>query len=75
MTDCSVVAATGATKNGVYEVNGTGIKDVYCDLETDGGGWTVCKYQYNNNNKLNLYTITIRPCVKKGNLKVNQPKS
>ncbi|KAK2174373.1 hypothetical protein NP493_805g01004 [Ridgeia piscesae] len=38
-----VKAGQGATKNGVYEVNGTGIKDVYCDLETDGGGWTVEK--------------------------------
>ena len=47
--DCSEVQTRGATNNGLYTLqptDGGRTFQVYCDLETDGGGWTVSKFMY-----------------------------
>lgn len=45
--DCHDIQLLGSTVSGLYKIYPNGIKnavDVYCDMDTEGGGWLVRFY-------------------------------
>ena len=56
--DCSYFARKGCRQNGLYKVTINGKKvEVYCDLQTDGGNWTVSN-RYKLNHGANFMIVT-----------------
>jgi hypothetical protein len=56
----AIKAVTGTTTDGFYWINlpTVGSTYVYCDMNTNGGGWMLAAKVYNNTTKFNGYSST-----------------
>uniref|UniRef100_A0A1W7R9L4 Ryncolin n=1 Tax=Hadrurus spadix TaxID=141984 RepID=A0A1W7R9L4_9SCOR len=61
--DCSEILKGGSTKSGIYRIwplnwQTIGSLRVYCDMETDGGGWTIIQKRGDYNQPLDYFYKT-----------------
>ncbi|NUJ97795.1 hypothetical protein HGA92_03360 [Candidatus Gracilibacteria bacterium] len=63
----------GASQDGVYSISptGTGTFDVYCDMVTDGGGWTLIGYKTSGQSTWNRINTLIDGKKSYSNTKIN----
>jgi hypothetical protein len=52
-----ILNSLGSADSGIYKINPSGQKqiDIYCDMETDGGGWTFVGHIDNDTNGPETY--------------------
>ncbi|XP_033645327.1 ficolin-2-like [Asterias rubens] len=67
--DCAEILAEGVTESGVYTIKPLDSGEpfmVYCDMETDGGGWTV--FQRRQDGSVKFYRLFVKYSRGFGNL-------
>jgi hypothetical protein len=63
VTDCYAIRhKNNASKSGVYNVilwRSKVVKEIYCDMDTDNGGWTVCDIMFHVFTRLIINSQTL----------------
>ena len=58
--NCNVVFDNGYTTSGIYTINvGGKATQVYCDMETDGGGWIVSSANFMSTDQIKFANVLL----------------